>query len=574
MKKKYLIFLVIVLRCSFSMGQSWLWGRQGTTGADARSISADVQGNVYFGLAFADSISFNNFHLTGSHIGVACLVKYDSNGNVIWTRQPNPNYFSVGIGCLADVSGKSVYFTGEFTSQLFFGSDTLTSKISTFNGDIFLVKYTSSGTLLWAKQSKSISSRCRGVGPECLATDHLGNVYVTGVFHDTVSFGSFTLKDFGAYGEMFLVKYDANGNVLWAKQSNAPNVFGAATGYSVTTDISDNVLVTGIFKDTLAFGNDSLRTTDTYNGNGFLVKYDSAGNEIWARQANNPTRADYAFGYSVITDAAKNIYETGFFYTKIVFGSDTLKNPPMPGGAAFLVKYSANGNLIWAKQSHCSYNRDSVMWEGYSLAIDNRDNIYWSLGEWEGSGDFIFGQDTLAIRNQSYMDAAIVMKLDTSGRPLCGSIICSGGDDFNSVTTAPSGRYVYLGGDIMENVVFNMDTLHTSGEYPFVARWQPCSSPEGLNEPSPKNISSIIYPNPSNGKFIIELSSEKQSEERVIEVYNMLGEKVYQASLNPYQGGTSNTTISLASEVGGIYLYRIISHDGQAIASGKLMIER
>jgi sugar lactone lactonase YvrE len=80
-----------------------------------------------------------------------------------------------------------------------------------------------------------------------------------------------------------------------------------------------------------------------------------------------------------------------------------------------------------------------------------------------------------------------------------------------------------------------------------------------------------VFPNPSDGKFTIESSvNSRQS----IEIYNMLGEKVYAASLNP----SNETLISLPIGEGrggaGVYFYRVISGNGTFIGSGKLVIQK
>ena len=75
----------------------------------------------------------------------------------------------------------------------------------------------------------------------------------------------------------------------------------------------------------------------------------------------------------------------------------------------------------------------------------------------------------------------------------------------------------------------------------------------------------IIYPNPSNGKFIIEM---KQMENGVIEIYNALGEKVYQSILLL----THNvTTIDLSMQPKGIYFANI--YDGEKINSKKIIVQ-
>jgi uncharacterized repeat protein (TIGR03803 family) len=76
----------------------------------------------------------------------------------------------------------------------------------------------------------------------------------------------------------------------------------------------------------------------------------------------------------------------------------------------------------------------------------------------------------------------------------------------------------------------------------------------------------IIYPNPSNGIFTIEQSAEKQI--GVIEVYNVLGEKVFKSSFS-----APRFTLDLSGQPAGIYFYRITAEDGKCMGSGKLVKE-
>lgn len=84
-----------------------------------------------------------------------------------------------------------------------------------------------------------------------------------------------------------------------------------------------------------------------------------------------------------------------------------------------------------------------------------------------------------------------------------------------------------------------------------------------------------VYPNPSNGKFAVQLSlgSGQWSDNAQIEVYNMLGEKVYEAPLNPSKGGPSVTTLDISGQPTGIYMYRVITGTGKLVGEGKLVIE-
>ena len=89
----------------------------------------------------------------------------------------------------------------------------------------------------------------------------------------------------------------------------------------------------------------------------------------------------------------------------------------------------------------------------------------------------------------------------------------------------------------------------------------------GINQLSQTN-SIKVYPNPSNGLFTFESSGVSFNAK--IEIYNVLGEKVDNASLQRAQG---DYQIDLRSQPPGIYLYRIVSEQGKLLSTGKLIIQ-
>lgn len=78
-----------------------------------------------------------------------------------------------------------------------------------------------------------------------------------------------------------------------------------------------------------------------------------------------------------------------------------------------------------------------------------------------------------------------------------------------------------------------------------------------------------IFPNPCNGQFTIESSVEISNS--LIEIYNVLGERVYSTTLNLRQGGQFN--INIGNPSAGVYFYRIHSADGRLMDEGKVLIE-
>src|SRR5207247_10065848 len=85
------------------------------------------------------------------------------------------------------------------------------------------------------------------------------NVYVTGRFTGTATFGTTNLTSSGVH-EMFLAKYDSAGNFLWARKAG-----GASTDYAfaVTSDGAGNAYLAGVFSGTATFGNITLTSTGT-----------------------------------------------------------------------------------------------------------------------------------------------------------------------------------------------------------------------------------------------------------------------------------------------------------------------
>jgi len=80
----------------------------------------------------------------------------------------------------------------------------------------------------------------------------------------------------------------------------------------------------------------------------------------------------------------------------------------------------------------------------------------------------------------------------------------------------------------------------------------------------------IVYPNPSNGEFTVSIKNYELGITSSVEVYNMLGEKIYSQFLIP----NSSFLIDLSNKPNGIYFYRILSDVGGVLGEGKLIIQK
>jgi len=449
MKKIYFLVFVFCFSFLFSFCQTydWVWARSGQGFGEGWCMTTDNFENVFIAGYHGGPITFGSYTIPGNNHGTY-LVKYDANGNVKWAKgntSHNINYWAEGNGVCTDVWG-NCYLTGYFTDTISFDSFSL---YSTTGGSLFLVKYDSSGNVLWARSAVGGGN---GLG---VATDVWGNVYVTGGFGASVSFGSHTISSGGSV-DIFLAKYDSSGNALWAKSAGGT---GGDEALSVATDSLGNAYVTGEFSSPIIyFGTHTLSYIHNYLTM-FLAKYDSSGNVLWARKASATT------GNSVATDGSANIYVTGYFGDTCIFGYDTLISPGI--NEAYLFKYDSSGNSVWAK----NVSGPSL---GYCVAANR-------YGKVSVSGRFdlpisILAFDTITLQVPlNSGDAMFVAGYDSSGSILFAKGLASGADDQNAVAVSPLGC-TFISGDFeISPFIIGNDALNRSGsESPFVAKL--CSS--------------------------------------------------------------------------------------------------
>ncbi len=265
-----------------------------------------------------------------------------------------------------------------------------------------------------------------------ITTDFNGNLLVAGSFASpALNLGSTLLTNSGNT-DVFLVKYDKAGNVLWSRSASGSNYDGAR---SVCTDASGNIFVSGYFRSpNISFGPIQLTNSNavTYNGDAFLVKCDSMGNLLWAKN----------LGAKKILASKCNAAGDVF-----VSGSDLALSG---GGAFFYGKYSgANGNYIWGN----SGVYDGIG-DGTAIVIEQNDDIY-------VAGNSLGGLDALlpSLQTQGGFDAFLI-KFSASGNPLWGKMLGgSGAEHAFSLVLNNSGELI-ISGDFNSSLVdMGVDSL-------------------------------------------------------------------------------------------------------------------
>jgi hypothetical protein len=451
---RFLAFLLFSATAASSLESQtfeWAISAGGTDNDVARNIAADGLGNSYLVGFFRGTATVGTFNLPSAGELDVVVIKYDLSGNVVWAASAGGERNDIGLGIAVDYFGDT-YITGRFSGTATFGPVTLTGAGSP---EVFF-----SSDVFVAKYDKNGNVLwAKSFGPaagESIALDNAGNFYLTGYFAGTATFGSYNITSAGEL-DIFVVKCDSVGNVLWARSGGGTV---ADQGLSIAVDSFGNSYVTGVFGETATFDSVSL-TSVAGSADVFVAKYDSTGSVMWARSAGG---ADIDQGYGIAVDAEGNSHVAGVFRGNATFGSFTL----ISNGAddIFVAKYDPDGNVVWT-QSAGGISLDS----GYGIAIDTLGNSY-ITGSFVGT--VMFGAFKVASAGGTDV---FVAKYDSTGNVLWAN--SAGGtwqDSGHGIAVVGPGSTL-ITGPFRETAAFGTINLTSIGNNDiFVAR---------VSEPSP-----------------------------------------------------------------------------------------
>lgn len=304
---------IVIIKCDTNGNQLWV-KRYDTTYGDGTPtfLAVDKSDNIYL---TAYSVRNGNSN--------SATLKYDSNGNQLWVATYDIVYLS---SLVVDNSG-NVYGTGSANDG---------------SGTFVTIKYDSVGNQLWVKEH-SINAAGPPLG---IRVDSSGYVYVTGTGDRYESVGGGIMI---SYTET--IKYDTDGNQIWvAKYDNNMN---DATPYSLTSDNSGNVYVTGT-------------SLDSENRYGFsTIKYDSDGNQLWVARFDDVRDSEVVGGsVSLTLDSSGHVYVTASIFNYENYHDEELT-----------IKYDTDGNQLWVAKKDCI---DYASFPFPLLAVDTSGNIYLS----------------------------------------------------------------------------------------------------------------------------------------------------------------------------------------------------
>jgi len=355
----------------------FLWARTwgGSDGESGNGIAVDGSGNTYVTGSFYGTVDFDPgagvVEHTSGNSGTsadAFLSEFGSSGNLVWVKTWGGSWYGMHGRAVASNGSDAVCVTGSYWGTGDFDPSAGVDEHTSAYDDIFLSMFDSGGAFLWARVWGG-SDADYGNGVAC---DDSGSAYVTGDFMNMVDFDPGAGEDYhteAGSGDVFLSRFDPDGNFLWARTWGGADYPESASGVAV--DDSGDVYVTGGFRGTVDFdpgpGVDEHTPDVAQFADVFLSKFDSGGGFIRAVTWGG-TFPDSARGVGV--DGSGNAY---------VAGGMTISPTD---GDVYLRKLDLDGNFLWER----TWGGTTFDF-GYGVACDSS-GIACVTGQFFGTVDF------------------------------------------------------------------------------------------------------------------------------------------------------------------------------------------
>jgi len=311
------------------------------------------------------------------------LIKVDDKGNRLWDKTFSGSFEADGFSTQQTTDGGYIIAGRIYNSQRWPPIEG--------HADIWLVKTDADGNMLWNKTFNNSNHHWGGFVQQ---TTDGGYIITSGT--DSHHTGNF---------DVWLIKTDADGNMLWNKTFGGLDI---DWGYSVRQTSEGGYIIAA---DTCSYG--------AGNGDVWLIKTDANGNELWNKTFGSRGN-DHA--YSVL-----QTFEGGY----IVAGLQGRKS-----GLVWLIKTDINGNKLWDRT--------------FGGSNEEKGNVAYSIQQTKDGGYVISGETDIVGKDDAWL-----IKTDAVGNMLWDKTF--GGSDSEpdrahsvlqtsdgGYVLAVSGKYVWL----------------------------------------------------------------------------------------------------------------------------------
>ncbi|HDS30397.1 MAG TPA: PKD domain-containing protein [Firmicutes bacterium] len=282
------------------------------------------------------------------------IARWNIDGELEWAKRAGGKEWDESWGITA-FSDDSVAVAGYFMGTAIFGlgEPNETQLESAGSEDLFIARYNSDGSLLWAKRAGGTDSDS-GYSITALSDN---SVIVCGYFESVAIFGEgepneIQLDSSGGY-DIFVARYNSVGALEWAKNAGGA---GDDRGFTLTTLSDNSVVISGWFQETSTFGsgepNETLLVSVGYYDI-FLARYNPDGTLAWASHAGG-SGYDVCNGITTLSD--NSIVITGSFQGTATFGEGEPNETQLDSSISydldiFIACYNPDGSFTWAKRA-------------------------------------------------------------------------------------------------------------------------------------------------------------------------------------------------------------------------------
>lgn len=375
-------------------------------------------------------------------------------GQTEWAKSIGGTSLDQGSDVVMDNFG-NLYTTGFFEGTVDFDPGAGAVNLSSVGSrDFFIAKYDNLGQLIWAK----------GIGggshehARSIVLDASGNIFIAGDYNGLVDFDpgvGFSFKDVKGASDIFVAKYDSQGNFIWAKTFGG---VGIESCRDMSLDAFGNLIITGVYQGTSDFDPNGgvISMTSAGQFDAFLLKLDVSGNYVWAKSIQS---ANSNYVNQVIVDHIGNINIVGDFQGIADFdpSNATFSMTTIGNKSAFFAKYSPQGQFI-----NATMIGGSGFEIGKAIAVDLQDNIY-ITGDFRGVVDFDPSGSTHFVTSSGIRDI-FVAKYTTQGELVWANKIGGTGDDQATAITLDNNNEVFVAGYFNGSMTLsNLKTFTSAG---------------------------------------------------------------------------------------------------------------
>lgn len=500
------------------------------------------------------------------------------------------------------------YIAGFFQNTMSMGPIDLEAVGDENDEDIFIAKMDIDGNPVWGHSMGNAASQSDDY-PFGLSVNENGFSAVTGRCFGYVKLDNGdSLPGFGME-DMWLVSYDPDGNLNWAKLGGGnDNDMGSA----VYIDNDQNIYCAGNFKGNLNFFEDSMITVP-YEPNIYCGKYSWNGDMLWVRTFGSESAIQV---YDMQIDASGNVYMCGNYRHTVNFGSFELTS--LGDADGFIVKMSPAGEVLWATSfgSNLEYSDETgstmslddagncyvagtfagnCLFDGGEILTENIKNVF--VAAYDNNGEFLwanairggpsakFSPINLSIAaEENILITGIFMGIDTVDSFILQPYFSKDSADAFIASFNPLGEanwainvggehhdagfgialngtaFAFATGNYKDEAQFGPNTVLSNGLSDiWVAKFQKNTVTGNASIKGAEKFQ--VFPNPFNGQFTVSLPSHTS----LLTIFNSYGQEVYRRNIDASE---RQLNIEMVQPAAGIYTIQLRGDYG--VTTGKL----